>query len=58
MKLAEISYTVAKKFVYGNDADGFVPEKWQHIRPGWNFLPFNRGSRVCLGRTYVQSWYD
>jgi cytochrome P450 len=36
--------------IYGNDAEEFVPERWEGLRPGWGFLPFNGGPRICLGR--------
>ncbi|KAL9130374.1 MAG: hypothetical protein Q9217_001432 [Psora testacea] len=39
-----------RKDIYGPDADDFRPERWENLRPGWAFLPFNGGSRVCLGR--------
>lgn len=36
--------------IYGEDVGEFVPERWQKTRPGWGYLPFNGGPRVCLGR--------
>ena len=36
--------------VYGHDADKYVPDRWESVRPGWDFLPFNGGPRVCIGR--------
>lgn len=36
--------------IYGSDASDFRPERWESIRPGWGFLPFNGGPRICLGR--------
>ncbi|KAL8677969.1 MAG: hypothetical protein Q9186_005635 [Xanthomendoza sp. 1 TL-2023] len=36
--------------IYGPDAADFKPERWESIRPGWGFLPFNGGPRICLGR--------
>ena len=38
---------------YGQDADDFRPERWlgeKGLRPGWEYLPFNGGPRICLGR--------
>jgi cytochrome P450 len=29
--------------IYGPDADEFVPERWEKLRPGWEYLPFNGG---------------
>ncbi|KAF2204790.1 cytochrome P450 [Delitschia confertaspora ATCC 74209] len=38
---------------YGPDATAFKPERWEHLRPGWEFLPFNGGPRICLGQQYA-----
>ncbi|KAJ5113103.1 N-alkane-inducible cytochrome P450 [Penicillium angulare] len=39
---------------WGNDADTFRPERWldekNPLRPGWGYLPFNGGPRLCLGQ--------
>ena len=40
------------KDIFGEDADEFKPERWATLRPGWNFLPFSAGPRVCIGRRY------
>lgn len=42
-----------RKDFYGPDAEEFKPERWlgeKGLRPGWEFLPFNGGPRVCIGR--------
>lgn len=36
--------------VYGSDADDFRPERWETAKPGWAYVPFGAGLRVCLGR--------
>lgn len=36
--------------LYGADADEFRPERWETLRPGWEYLPFNGGPRICVGR--------
>lgn len=36
--------------VFGHDVDEFIPERWEGLRPGWGYLPFNGGPRICLGR--------
>ena len=40
--------------IYGPDADAFRPARWLNakppLRPGWGYLPFNGGPRVCLGQ--------
>lgn len=38
---------------WGNDADQFVPERWQNRKVGWEFLPFNGGPRICLGQQFA-----
>jgi cytochrome P450 len=38
---------------YGADADEFRPERWETLRPGWEYLPFNGGPRICLGQQYA-----
>lgn len=46
--------------VYGNDVEEFRPERWDGLRPGWAFLPFSGGPRVCIGRkcprTLIFKW--
>ena len=45
-----------RKDIFGEDADDFRPERWLDaenetpLRPGWGFLPFHGGPRVCIGR--------
>lgn len=41
--------------VYGADAQTFRPERWADptLRPGWDYLPFGGGPRVCLGQQYA-----
>ena len=36
--------------VFGPGPEEFVPERWQDLRPGWGYLPFNGGARACIGR--------
>ena len=44
-----------RKDVYGEDADEFAPERWteRNLRPGWSFLPFNGGPRICIGQQFA-----
>lgn len=45
-----------RKDYYGEDAEDFRPERWlddpttgkKGLRPGWEYLPFNGGPRICL----------
>ena len=36
--------------IFGPETEEFRPERWEGLRPGWGFLPFNGGPRICLGR--------
>lgn len=38
---------------YGEDAEEYKPERWEKLRPGWEYLPFNGGPRICLGQQYA-----
>ncbi|EER24493.1 hypothetical protein D8B26_005181 [Coccidioides posadasii str. Silveira] len=38
---------------YGEDTNEFRPSRWETIRPGWNYIPFNGGPRICLGQQYA-----
>lgn len=38
---------------WGEDAEEFKPERWEKGRPGWKYLPFNGGPRVCLGQQFA-----
>ncbi|KAJ9645879.1 hypothetical protein H2199_002922 [Coniosporium tulheliwenetii] len=42
-----------RKDFYGPDADEYRPERWETLRPGWEYLPFNGGPRICLGQQYA-----
>ncbi|TLD31505.1 hypothetical protein PspLS_03029 [Pyricularia sp. CBS 133598] len=42
-----------RKDLFGEDADEFKPERWETLRPGWNYLPFNGGPRICVGQQYA-----
>jgi len=39
-----------RKDLWGPDADEFRPERWVGRKVGWEYLPFNGGPRICLGR--------
>jgi cytochrome P450 len=36
--------------IFGPNPETFNPNRWDGLRPGWGFLPFNGGPRICLGR--------
>lgn len=52
-----VSYCVyamhRREDLWGSDADEFRPERWDGRKTGWEFLPFNGGSRICLGRESI-----
>ncbi|KAF1924654.1 cytochrome P450 [Didymella exigua CBS 183.55] len=41
--------------LFGADADAFRPERWLEpgFRPGWAFVPFSGGPRVCIGQSFA-----
>ncbi|KAL1392704.1 cytochrome P450 71A23 [Phyllosticta capitalensis] len=39
--------------LWGEDANEFVPERWEKRRPGWNYAPFNGGPRICIGQQFA-----
>lgn len=39
--------------VYGKDASEYRPERWQDLRPGWAYLPFNGGPRICPAQQFA-----
>lgn len=42
-----------RKDLWGEDADDFVPERWESMRPGWSYAPFNGGPRICIGQQFA-----
>ncbi|THC92955.1 hypothetical protein EYZ11_007573 [Aspergillus tanneri] len=53
----EVVYNVhimhRRKDIWGQDADEFHPERWEGYKPGWEYLPFNGGPRICLGQQFA-----
>ncbi|KAF7560835.1 hypothetical protein G7046_g3321 [Stylonectria norvegica] len=39
--------------VFGADPEEFIPERWNGLRPGWGYLPFNGGTRICIGQQFA-----
>ncbi|KAL1600972.1 hypothetical protein SLS59_005638 [Nothophoma quercina] len=41
--------------LFGKDADTFRPERWLEpgFRPGWAYIPFSGGPRVCIGQNFA-----
>ena len=52
-----VSYSIwsmhRREDFYGPDALDFKPERWEFLRPGWEYLPFNGGPRACVGQQYA-----
>ncbi|KAF9879647.1 cytochrome p450 52e1 [Colletotrichum karsti] len=42
-----------RKDLFGEDADEFRPERWEDRRPGWDYLPFSGGPRICIGQQFA-----
>ncbi|TVY37614.1 Cytochrome P450 [Lachnellula subtilissima] len=44
-----------RKDVWGEDAESWRPERWLNYKPAtWDYIPFNHGPRVCMGRNFGQ----
>jgi cytochrome P450 monooxygenase len=41
--------TMRDKDFWGEDADQFRPERWDDLKPMWEYTPFGGGPRVCPG---------
>lgn len=58
-KGTQIEYSVyvmhRRKDLWGQDADKFRPDRWDGRRPGWEYLPFNGGPRICIGQQVCTS---
>lgn len=46
-----------RKDLWGQDADEFKPERWEGRQPGPEFLPFNSGPRICVGRKSIPATF-
>lgn len=44
-----------RRDIYGSDAHLFNPDRWEdpQLRPGWGYLPFNGGPRICVGQQFA-----
>jgi cytochrome P450 len=56
-KGTDMVYTVYSMYrlqsVYGPDAEEFRPERWEKLKPGWAYIPFNGGPRICVGQQFA-----
>ncbi|KAF2009398.1 cytochrome P450 [Aaosphaeria arxii CBS 175.79] len=59
--IVEINYRAMcrDEIFWGDNADQFMPERWETIRPGWEYTPFGGGPRSCPGMrlVYTESAY-
>ena len=39
--------------VFGPDADEYRPDRWEKLKPGWSYIPFNGGPRICIGQQFA-----
>ncbi|RAO64659.1 uncharacterized protein BHQ10_000671 [Talaromyces amestolkiae] len=39
--------------LFGLDATEFRPERWENLKPTWEFIPFNGGPRICIGQQFA-----
>lgn len=44
-----------RKDIWGEDAEEFVPERWDGRKIDWSYVPFSGGPRICIGREYSSS---
>jgi cytochrome P450 len=44
-----------RKDLWGEDADGFRPDRWIGRKAKWDYLPFSGGPRICLGQQQALS---
>ncbi|KAI9047002.1 hypothetical protein LZ554_009076 [Drepanopeziza brunnea f. sp. 'monogermtubi'] len=42
-----------RKDLFGEDAEEFKPERWESLKPSWQYLPFNGGPRICIGQQFA-----
>ncbi|KJK79887.1 Cytochrome P450 [Metarhizium anisopliae BRIP 53293] len=56
-KGTDVGYSVfimhRRKDLWGDDCDVFKPERWESRKPGWDYLPFNGGPRICIGQQFA-----
>jgi cytochrome P450 len=45
--------THRRKDLWGADAGVFNPDRWEDLKVGWEYLPFNGGPRICIGQQFA-----
>ncbi|KAF2190084.1 putative cytochrome P450 family protein [Zopfia rhizophila CBS 207.26] len=53
MIMYSIHVTHRLKEYWGEDANDFKPQRWEGLKHGWEYLPFNGGPRICLGQQFA-----
>ncbi|KAF3394002.1 Cytochrome P450 52A13 [Penicillium rolfsii] len=57
LKGQEVMYSVdtmhRRQDIFGPDADEYRPERWEKLKPGWAYIPFNGGPRICIGQQFA-----
>ncbi|KAF9886944.1 hypothetical protein FE257_010685 [Aspergillus nanangensis] len=38
---------------FGTDPEAFRPDRWESLKPGWAYMPFGGGPRMCPGRKFA-----
>jgi cytochrome P450 len=53
--VVEVNYRALQHLnqTWDADAEVFRPERWQDIRPTWEYTPFGGGPRTCPGQRLV-----
>lgn len=55
MVVANIMGVHRRADLVGADADEFNPDRWLTYNPDpWEYMPFNRGPRNCLGQVFAR----
>ncbi|KAK2595477.1 hypothetical protein QQS21_006817 [Conoideocrella luteorostrata] len=56
-KGTDVAYSVyimhRRTDLWGDDSALFKPERWENRKPGWDYLPFNGGPRICIGQQFA-----
>lgn len=39
--------------VFDEDASEYRPERWEGLKPGWAYVPFNGGPRIWIGQQFA-----
>ena len=45
--------------LWGDDVEQFRPSRWHGLKPGWEFIPFSGGPRICpaMQQVYMHAIY-